>query len=121
MVDGWLYPKRNAYKVSICLFHCHKQLCKTQRCGISSHGVLAKISDIYYRAQCQDQSCSVEGEAGVLCCVAHLLMWLGLPSETEQLRGQKDPRPWLGAHLEKEIEEEIRKDGVVERGKYQFL
>lgn len=97
------------------------QLCKTHRCGISSHGVLAKISDIYYRAQGQDQSCSVEGEAGVLCCIAHLLMCLGLPSETEQRRGQKDPRPWLGANLEKEIEEEIRKDGVVERGKYQFL
>lgn len=93
MVDGWLYPKRLAYKVSIGLFHCHKQHCKTHRCGISSHGVLTQISGIYYRAQGQDQSCSVEGEAGLLCCIAHLLMCLGLPSGTGQRRGQKDPRP----------------------------
>lgn len=116
MVDGWLYPKRHAYKVSICLFHCHKQHCKTHRCGISS-----QISGIYYRAQGQDQSCSVEGEAGLLCCIAHLLMCLGLLSGTEQRRGKKDPRTWLDANLEKEIEVEISKDGVVERGKYPFL
>jgi hypothetical protein len=94
MLQGWLFPKTNAYKLSIRPFHWQKQNCKSHRCGITSHGVLIKISGIHYKAQSRDQSCGMAGVVGMLCSVSHLKNAFGDADRTEQRREIKTQDAW---------------------------